>query len=203
MNDASGKSVRSVASRGFTLIEMLVVGVMMIILSTATIYYATAWQQNARDQKRMADVNELRTVFLNYAIENDGQLPKCNVGITIDYDNWVHKDSSSTDCADEDIIKDIIATHFPNGIGDPKGPGDPDYFYYYDYHVCEHPESDDDLAYLIFAVNLESRESNVNKVGGACHDQNGNQGGYMRTNTSWLGGTKNPSRPFAVVLERY
>lgn len=189
---------------GFTLIEMLVVGVILIILSSATIYYATAYQERARDQKRVADIQKLQTIFVNYAIGNGGLPPDCLRGITIDYDNWVHKsDSGSPDCDKEHVIKNLIAEQFPHGVGDPKGPGDPDYFYYYTSRIrCEHPEGDPPLATVVFAANLESQESNVNRPDGVCHDQIGfgNVGGYERTSS--IGGSINPSRPYVGIVDR-
>ena len=75
---------------------------------------------------------------------------------------------------------------------DPRGPGDPDYYYYFDgLHNCETDGSQP----LIFAVNMEGDGSNAGDV---CSDVSGNDGGYLRTST--MGGSIDPSQPYVRLV---
>lgn len=189
---------------GFTLIELSVIMAIIGILATAVISYSNTWRENTRDQIRMADIKALATVFTDNAIEN-GRFLRCGGGVKIDgnpIDGWNWDELTGTDCPEKTEVETLIMTAFPDGIHDPSGPGDDDYYYYYDSgHICAHALSPTNSATMVFAVNLENTPTNVGVPGGPCTDQNGNDGGYLRTTV--YGGTINPSQPFVQVMDHF
>jgi prepilin-type N-terminal cleavage/methylation domain-containing protein len=70
MHEPKGNSTSA-----FTLIELLVVISIIGILSAVVLAALNAARGNARDARRLSDINQLRTAFTLYANDHNGTLP--------------------------------------------------------------------------------------------------------------------------------
>ncbi|MFT5831890.1 MAG: prepilin-type N-terminal cleavage/methylation domain-containing protein [Candidatus Paceibacteria bacterium] len=174
--------------RGFTLIEILVViSIIAILLTVGSISYGEV-RENARDAQRVTDIEQIGLALRLY-VQDQGSLPDCDTGIVLETGRGSMYVSRANDCPDELLVKQYLTDYFGEIPTDPAGPGDDDYYYYYDSsHNCFSGVS----AAMVFAVNLESRESNATS---ACEFSSGNDGGYL--NTAEI----NPSQPYVYLIQ--
>jgi prepilin-type N-terminal cleavage/methylation domain-containing protein len=61
--------------KGFTIVELLIVIVVIGILATLVIVTFTGVQQKARDSQRKTDINAVESHVQTYYAENDGKYP--------------------------------------------------------------------------------------------------------------------------------
>lgn len=211
-------------SKGFTLIEILVSIAIIAILAVIIVAQLQRVGAKARDAERIETAEEIAAaVELWY--QEYGRDPYCRGGIKIenvDIESMsvaeintqlvfgggmtVSSPSPTTianDTCDEAkefyaFLRGVLGGSMPT---DPLGPGNNDYYYYYDAgHNCDFIGSDPavmDGATMVYAVNLETRDSNVLEV---CAAPSGNDGGYL--NTEEFGGIINPSQPYIKILKR-
>lgn len=193
--------------RGFSLLELLIaIAILSILVSLIVVNYSET-RKIARDELRVTHIEQLSVAFKLYR-EYYGAWPDCRGGLRIDeggsYDwHTMAGDPpfiNDTDgCFDRATITDFLReVAFAEGLPiDPLGPGDLDYFYYYDgLHVCS--SSTVATTPIIFATNLEVTKSNA---ADECPNVGGNNGGYVRTDL--YGGTKNasdPSKPYVIRM---
>ena len=138
----------------------------------------------ARDGKRMSDIDQIGLAIRLYEQENGSF--DCSSGTVLE----TGRGPVSPSCVDEVEIKQYLVDYFGEIPTDPRGPGHDDYYYYYDsVHSCFSSAS----AAMVFAVNLESKESNVTE---ACEIVSGSDGGYLST------ANINPSIPYVFLINR-
>lgn len=182
--------------RGFTLVEIIVVIAIITILTSAggLVAYQGA-RERARDTQRLNDLERIAVVVEAYRQEY-GSYPDCGGGISIE-PGGVTKGGGG--CTDGGTLLSYIQTTLGEIPHDPLGPGNADYFYYYDLHNCTDNASGMTRAVKVFAANMERTPTNETTAcsGGGT----GNDGGF--NNTTAHGGTKNPSVPFTIILGRY
>lgn len=119
-------------SRGFTLIELMVVITIIGILATIALVMYSGIQKSARDAKRIGDIDAIRKALEQYYTAYNFTYPAEVSGNTLD---------------------NIIEINFLNNFSDGKAPKDPlfdsdptyQYMYYYcnstnKYIVCAKPE---------------------------------------------------------------
>ena len=183
--------------RGFTLTEIIiVVAIISLLASAGGLVAYQGSRERARDTQRINDLERIALAAEAYRQEY-GRYPDCENGIAIE-SGGVTKSAASS-CVDGATFHSYIQVLFGEIPHDPLGPGNADYFYYYDLHNCTDTAGGNTRAVKVFAANMERTPSNYTTVcsgGGA-----GNDGGF--NNTTAYGGTKNPSIPYAIILGRY
>jgi prepilin-type N-terminal cleavage/methylation domain-containing protein len=173
---------------GFTLVEILVViSIIAILLTVGSFSYGEV-RENARDAKRISDIEQIGLALRLYEQEY-GQVPACVNGTVLEVGRTGGMYTGSN-CADELLLKQYLTDYFGEIPIDPAGPGDDDYYYYYDaQHNCFFGRVS---AAMVFAVNLENKESNAAST---CAGVTGNDGGYL--NTVGI----NPSQPYVYLIK--
>jgi len=177
--------------RGFTLSEILVAIAIISLLTSVTFFSTSGMRAESRDVKRATDVDQLQLALRLY-MERYGADVDCNGGVKIDGDtSVVTLAGGASACNDGAQILSFLDSYMGGVPQDPRGPGDDDYFYYFDMHNCAAAGQQP----LVFAVNLETNDSNAVEV---CGMVSGNDGGYL--NTREYGGTINPSQPYVRMV---
>lgn len=165
--------------------------VALISLLAGVVYVGVAESlKTSRDQTRKADVEQLQLALRLY-VDAEGASIDCGNGIKID-GSATPSSGDLSRCADAQEILNAIAAYFGEVPADPLGPGDPDYYYYFDaVHNCQNAPGG--TAAMVFASNLETLhdDSNPREV---CGNQAGNDGGYVSTPNI------DPSRPYVKLL---
>ena len=176
------------AKSGFTLVELMVVVVIVSLLTAVASFSFATVRADARDTKRVSDIEQIGLALRLYAQEYGGY-PDCPSGTVLEPGRSAI--GSSTNCPDEVQLKQYLVTYFGALPADPRGLDDPDYYYYYDSaRTCF---SGGDSAALVFAVNLETRPGNADET---CVVSGGNHGGFEQTPDV------DPSQPYAYLLDR-
>lgn len=174
--------------RGFTLVELLVVVTIVTIFIGISMTSYSSIKADARDTARMSDIDQIGLALRLYATENGGY-PDCYRGTVLELGRDGSISPYGDNCTDEAVLKQYLVDYFGEIPTDPRGPGDGDYYYYYDSaHNC----FTGPLARMVFAVNLERKESNATET---CDIHSGDDGGYENTDTI------NPSVPYVSLLE--
>lgn len=177
-----------------TMVEMItVIGVIGIMASIGYVSFSGV-REESRDNRRMTDIDQLQLTMRLYAEQYgvNGNF-NCGNGLKIDGTSAVSSNNGSGSCADGAQILAFIDRHMGGIPHDPRGPGDPDYYYYFDgAHICDTSGGQP----LVFAVNMETDASNAAEV---CGDVDGNDGGYLRTD-GHMGGSINPSTPYVRLV---
>ena len=175
--------------RGFTLIELLTVISIIGLLVLVGLLNGGDFRAKARDSVRKDDVQQLGAAVRLF-VDRYGRWPNCTGGVILEPGGGQLPSGGS--CPDEDLLLNFLTEAFGAMPVDPKGPGDSDYYYYYDSdRSCE-----GDPSVVVFAVNLEREDSNASEV---CGSTTNNNGGY--DNTAGVGGSINPSVPYVVRLD--
>ena len=79
------KKFSSRALKSFTLVELMVVVMIILIMSTFVILELSGAQKKARDERRISDVNNIASALNQYYISNDRQFPTiCESGGGVD-----------------------------------------------------------------------------------------------------------------------
>lgn len=179
--------------RGFTLIEMLVVVGIIGVFASIVLFSISGARANARDKARISDLKQYELAIRLY-VEKYGRLPavQCTNGFRLDSGNSAH--IPTDDCVDDGANQKtefltFLNQYFGGGIPtDPRGPNNPDYYYYYDPTHNNCPGTDANLNPMIFAVNME-RSGNSNQLA-VCGTENTNDnGGGLETTAA---GASNP-----------
>lgn len=182
-------------TKGFTLVELLVVITVIGILASVGFVNYNESRQLSRDRIRMATVEQLNLALRLYIQDNPGF--SCATGFKIDGSNTGETLPASGNCANKVDIRKHLETFFNELPVDPLGPNNKDYYYYFDgAHNCL-VNGNIITAPFIFSVNLERTASNQDLICDPPAD--GNHGGYERTTE--YGGNKNPSVPFVLRME--
>ncbi len=178
-------------SVGFTLIELLTVISIIGMLSLIVLAGSGNFRANARDSIRQDDIKQLATAVRLF-VDKYGRWPDCTAGMVLEAGRGSIPGGGT--CPDEDKLISFLQDSFGTIPVDPKGPGDNDYYYYYDSkYTCDGDSTD---SVLVFAANLEDTDSNTSVV---CDGSTGgNQGGY--TSTADYDGSIDPSQPYVVRL---
>ncbi len=148
--------------RGFTLIEMLVVVGMITLLASIVLFSVSEARANARDKARISDLKQYELAFRLY-VERYGTLPACADGFRLDSVNQsaVNHNESFPDCSNTEKTQTIafLQEYFGSLPTDPLGPGNENYYYYYDSTHNDCPNAwESGLAInnpMIFAVSME------------------------------------------------
>ena len=185
--------------RGFTLLELLVViGIIGMILS-ALFYSFTEARAKSRDRERIADLSQIEFALIAYT-ETYGNTIDCDGGLKID-GSTDQVTLSSGSCPDAAQLLAFIDQFLGSIPADPKGPGNNDYYYYFDNnHLCELNGSVQVPRPLLFAANLETAGVGGN-VSDVCDEYNGNEGGFQFTGE--FGGSIDSSqgnRPYVIKI---
>lgn len=186
--------------RGFTLAEVIVVVAIIALLASVVFAGLGDARKESRDKKRMAEIDQIQLALRMY-VDTNGASVDCDGGFVIDgQSSYTDADILSNPagklCNDRAEIFNFIKEYMGEVPHDPLGPGNKDYYYYFDpKHQCLGPTGTDP-APLLFAVNLESTDSNVLTQ---CTLQNGNDGGYQ--NTTDYTGTIGSSVPYVKRLD--
>jgi prepilin-type N-terminal cleavage/methylation domain-containing protein len=182
---------------GFTLVELLIVIAIITVLAGVIFVNYESAREQSRDERRISDLAQIE-VALRLYVEQYGQDIDCESGLKIDGSATLEilNSIAGQNCDDGQRILNFFAQTMKVVPHDPLGPGNNDYFYYYDnFHDCDSGPNNPDTG-LLYAANLESYISNASQV---CTTVSGNDGGYM--NTSSFGGSISTSRPYVVKTD--
>ena len=139
-------------SKGFTLIELLVVIAIIGMLSSTVLASLNSARAKGRDARRMADLRQIALAMELY------------------YDDYGHYPcENASNCSGQSVnangkigegagLDTLLANYLPSIPHDPRGPGNPSYYYYYD--GAQYCQGRNTIA-VIFARNMEIKSSNA------------------------------------------
>jgi len=136
--------------KGFTLIELLVVIAIIGILSSVVLASLTTARMKARDAQRLSDLKQLE-LALQFYYDEHGYYPKESGG-------------SNGKVGEGGGLDTMLSQYFSSGVPvDPLGPGNSNYYYYYDGLQWCTNGSDPKIA-VIFARGLEQASGNPSNI---------------------------------------
>jgi prepilin-type N-terminal cleavage/methylation domain-containing protein len=187
------------SSRGFTLNEVLVTCAIIGILSSAIIFSVMDARAKGRDKVRTNDIEQLYLAMRLY-VEEYGSEIDCNAGLVLDaqtdFDQAEQSFAGTPNCADGDQIVSFLNSAMGAIPHDPRGPGDRDYYYYFDgSHTCSPNKA------ILFAVNMETESTNAPDVCPQLVDGSNNEGGYYSTDVNTVGGSIEGTQPYVKELD--
>jgi len=153
--------------QGFTLVELLVVIGIIGLLAGVVLASLSSAREGARDKKRVTDLGQIQLAIKLYS-EANGEFPcqtdsNCSVS---------QGGSANGRVGTGGTIDTLLQPYLPSVPGDPKGPDDSTFNYYYDgRHACggvSYPVA------IVFAKNMETDEFKDNET--ICSSY-GNEGG--------------------------
>ncbi|MFQ5540934.1 MAG: type II secretion system protein [Candidatus Paceibacteria bacterium] len=111
------------ANRAFTIIELLVVVAIIGTLASVVLALVSDARLDARDKRRVADLQQLQKALELYATDN-GIFPR-------------EADGANGNVAENQTFLTLIAPYISGSLLDPAGAGNPTFYYYYDgAHTC-------------------------------------------------------------------
>ena len=153
--------VRRRATKGFTLVELLIVIIVIAILATITIVSYNGVQKRARDTRRMDDVNKIVDMLKLYAINNGTMYTASGCGYNgngTGYFNYPYSGSTSMmQCL---INAGVASTPIQDDSVSCAGPSCRTYMKYSCYLAGK-------LVTYVYA-NLETRPNNNTMTDGTC-----------------------------------
>lgn len=114
-------------TRGFTIVELLIVIVIIAILATITSVAFNGTQQRARDARRMQDLATLSKATKLYAVDNNDDYANINCGnsgngwLTSDYDGAGPAVPINTCLTQNGYLSKVLTD--PSGLGSCSGLG--------------------------------------------------------------------------------
>jgi prepilin-type N-terminal cleavage/methylation domain-containing protein len=181
-------------TRGFTLIEIIVVIGIIGMLAGIALASMSSARASARDKERIATVAQLQLAMRLY-VEQHGSDIDCEGGVKFDgISTYTTSLSLGPGCADGQQILDFVDNYFGKVPADPRGSGNSDFYYYFDNrHTCSALPGG--YGALVWAANLEHDMGNVNPE--ICGDQlsTNNDGGFSSTSSY------DPSQPHVRTLD--
>lgn len=110
-------------TRGFTLIELIVVVAIIGFLSSVGIVSFSEAQKDARDKRRIADLRNIQSALELYHVDHAG-FPRENQG-------------ANGNISTNQTFLNLIGPYLQGIPVDPTGPGSDTFYYYYDgRHLC-------------------------------------------------------------------
>lgn len=167
---------------GFTLVEVLVVTTIIAILATASFMAFDQARAEARDARRIEDLQSLAKVFALHMVETE-QVFDCERGVVLEPS--MRELHGTGNCVDIAEIEALLLQYLGEVPTDPFGAGHERYFYYYDYHACDGMSA----KYILFAAMENETNSNREVVCPAREVTAANLGGT--NNQGWY--NYNPS----------
>lgn len=144
-------------SRGFTIVELLIVIVVIAILAAISIVSYNGIQQRARDSGRKTDITAVQNALGLYYIDNNGY-PACNGGI--------YKGAAvgqTCTLSDPDVVAALVPKYISKMPADPLNKPSSPYMYYYAVGWRQASNGCDIEAYpstnYVIAVGLEGSAS--------------------------------------------
>lgn len=109
--------------RGFTIIELLIVVAILGILSAVVLSILTDARLDARDKRRVADLEQIVKALELYHVDNRSY-PRESEG-------------ANGNISTNETFKSLMAPYLSGTLTDPAGLGNDTFFYYYDgSHTC-------------------------------------------------------------------
>lgn len=156
----------SAKTRGFTIVELLIVIVVIAILAAITIVAYNGMQQRARDGDRQSGVATIQKALEMYRLDNGGY-PTCD-GAT--YIAGGVRGSCNT--TDPDVVAALSPKYISRVPQDPRSTGDYRYFYVYgSKKATDVTYAADSSDNYIIGIRYESREGPYVTAWGTTHNQ--------------------------------
>ena len=161
-------------NQGFTLIELLVVIAIIGVLSSVITASLGTARGKARDAQRISDLQQIEKAIAIYTNDTN-RFPREGA----DSANGIIGEGAGLDT--------IIANYIESVPADPRGPGNSNYYYFYDGNAICGGYPDGGAVAVIFARFMEQTSGNGSAL---CTSQSG-EGGFNQPET-WsiiLGGS--------------
>jgi general secretion pathway protein G len=130
-------------ARGFSLLEVMVVIAIIALLSSVLLAAWNSAKEKAQDARRITELKQLKIAVELYRTDH-GHYPRESEGA-----NGKIGEGSGLDA--------MLAPYMTAIPSDPAGPGNPDYYYYYDGNAtCG---GSPNIA-VVFAVNMQQQTGN-------------------------------------------
>jgi len=112
--------------RGFTIVELLIVIVVIAILAAISLVTYNGVQQRARDSQRKSDISAIQKVLALYYIDKEGY-PAC---VPVSGDP-VYRGGTAQTCilSDPDVVAELVPKYISKLPADPTGSAQYQYYY--------------------------------------------------------------------------
>lgn len=141
--------------KGFTIVELLIVIVIIGILAALTITAYNGIQQRARDSERMAEMKSIEKALALYAADN-GSFPTCTNTTYI-------PGNAAGACSISTLAASLVPTYINTLPTDPINTGNDIYRYAYGYRKTGTTSYTGDLSNsYITGMRLETQVGNIN-----------------------------------------
>jgi len=142
--------------QGFTLIELLVVITIIGILSSVVLASLNDTRAAARDAQRVSDMQQIRNAFELYYIAN-GEYP-CEVASRCN-----NQTINANGRIGEGAGLDTLLAEYMDVPHDPLGPGNDEYYYYYDGQHCNDSGTLDNNVVATISFNAAETRSDIRR----------------------------------------
>lgn len=148
--------------KGFTIVELLIVIVVIAILAAISIVAYNGIQQRARDSRRASDISNIEKAIRRWSIEsgqNFSAMPMGNASATAQ--GWYNVNYSTAS------VKSILvnAGYLTNGVDDPvDSKASP----FSAYMIVECTSGDNKTRILMANMDTQQNQTIAQQIGGAC-----------------------------------